>query len=161
MQIEQTIQHNLIQLKDLLQQLSVEEYTQSLTILNGQTIGKHVRHIIEYYICLTQNQSTMCYDDRQRNIIWENELPTTLAQISSIMEVLPGIDIHQKIRLKQLIGKENITVESTIGREMLYCIDHCIHHLAIIKIAVSSAFPTVHVPVEFGIAYSTLNYQKS
>ena len=158
MQIEQIIQHNLIQLKDLLQQLTVEQYSHSLEILNGQTVGKHVRHIIEYYLCLTQNNSTICYDNRQRNLIWENNVNETIQQISSIIEVLPTIDLNQKVELKQLIADEQITVESTVGREMLYCIDHCIHHLAIIKIAVSTAFPTIYLPAEFGIAYSTLNY---
>ena len=158
MQIKQTIHQNLLQLEQILHQLSDEDYTCPLSILNGQTIGKHVRHIVEFYQCLMEAKSIVCYDERKRNILLETSTEYSISIVDRIMDKIDTLDFNQNIQLKQLVNDEVFFVNSTIGRELIYCIDHSIHHFAIIKMALKENFKTLDLTEDFGIAYSTLKY---
>jgi hypothetical protein len=57
-------------------------------------------------------------------------------------------------------GQDNLLVQSTIGRELIYNIEHTIHHLAIVKIALKSSIPGMHLPEHFGVAPSTIRYRQ-
>ena len=52
MQLQKAIGNVFVQLNESLQQLSNDEYTQQCPTLFNATIGQHVRHIIELFICL-------------------------------------------------------------------------------------------------------------
>ncbi len=52
MKIEKTIQNVLTQLCDSMHQLTNEEYSSPVGILSNATIGQHVRHIVELFVCL-------------------------------------------------------------------------------------------------------------
>jgi len=43
---------NLIQIKDLLGNITAAHYTTKPEILSGASIGQHVRHILEFYLLL-------------------------------------------------------------------------------------------------------------
>ena len=160
MQIKQTIRQNLHQLEDILLQLNDEEYTDSLTILNNQTIGKHVRHIVEFYGCLAHANSMVCYDARKRDELLETSTSYTINYIHQLNQTIEQLDFHQSIILKQLVNDEEFEIATTIGREMIYCIDHSIHHFAIIKIAIQHHLPSITIDAHFGIAYSTIKYNQ-
>jgi hypothetical protein len=49
---------------------------------------------------------------------------------------------------------------TSYNRELVYNLEHAIHHMAIMKIAVDNAFPQVQMPENFGVAYSTIRYQQ-
>ncbi|TAG65626.1 MAG: DinB family protein, partial [Runella slithyformis] len=51
--------------------------------------------------------------------------------------------------------------QTTLSRELVYIAEHAIHHLAILKIALRAHFPDIALPVHFGVAYSTVQYQNS
>jgi uncharacterized damage-inducible protein DinB len=58
-------------------------------------------------------------------------------------------------------GCENATkVTTTFQRELTYLIEHSIHHLAIISIALRDSFATIEVPKYFGVAFSTIIHQE-
>ena len=52
MLLKHPIQNVFVQLSESLNQLSDGEYIQPSTILFNATIGQHVRHIIELFLCL-------------------------------------------------------------------------------------------------------------
>ncbi|QTV06160.1 hypothetical protein [Faecalibacter bovis] len=160
MQIKESIHQSLSQLENILIQLNDTEYTQAIEILNGQTIGKHVRHIVEFFQCLLIADDVVCFDNRKREVLIENSTIYTLDRIKSIKQKIEFLDFNQPIILRQLIADDVIEVQSTIGRELIYCIDHSIHHFAIIKMVLRSDFPYISISEDFGIAYSTLNYTK-
>lgn len=161
MQIQVTIHQILDQLSSILSQLDDYKYTKELPILNNQTIGKHSRHIIEFFQGLTNTQNYICYDERIRDLKLETSIEYTLNTLDIIKTKIEDLDFEQKIEFKQLINTNLFTTETTIGREMIYCIDHGIHHFAIIKIALKDSFPSININEDFGIAYSTLNFQKN
>ncbi len=59
----------LEQLINLVQDLTQTEYCESLIILNGNTVGKHIRHVIEFYELLMNGYHTgkLNYDQRRHN----------------------------------------------------------------------------------------------
>ena len=69
MLLKKPIQHVFAQLKDLLHQISSEEYKMPSTLLSGATIGQHVRHIIELFQCLEKGYETgvVNYEKRKRD----------------------------------------------------------------------------------------------
>ena len=51
MQLKATGQTILKQIFDLINQLNDAEYSAELDLLNGNSIGKHVRHVVEFFEC--------------------------------------------------------------------------------------------------------------
>lgn len=54
---------------------------------------------------------------------------------------------------------QQINVESSYCRELIYNIEHCIHHQAFIKTALFSIGKT-EIEENFGVAKSTIQYRK-
>ena len=52
------------------------------------------------------------------------------------------------------------TIDSTVGRELLYNLEHCIHHLALIKIGLKLVAPQIELPTHFGFARSTILHKE-
>ena len=52
MQLQQSVKNVFLQLSESLHQLTDEQYVQPSKTLFNATIGQHVRHIIELFICL-------------------------------------------------------------------------------------------------------------
>ena len=59
--------------------------------------------------------------------------------------------------ISNLNGITHIT-PSSYSREILYAIEHAVHHMAILKIGVNLEFKKVTVPPNFGVAESTVRY---
>ena len=52
-------------------------------------------------------------------------------------------------------------ISTSFKRELMYGIDHAIHHLAIVKIGIKYAFPFIKLNPELGIATSTLKFNRT
>ena len=52
-----------------------------------------------------------------------------------------------------------IEIESNYNRELLYNLEHCIHHQALIKVAIIQS-ATIEIDENFGVARSTIEYRK-
>lgn len=152
----------LHQLKTLAHYIKNEGYTQSLELLGGNSIGKHYRHIIEFYQCLLGSQGVINYDKRQRSLDLENNVDFALDTINTIIATLEKEPIADDCDYEADFsddGGENIKVKTSFARELAYNIEHTIHHMAIIQIVVRHYFPHVILEEGFGIAASTLRYQ--
>jgi hypothetical protein len=55
--------------------------------------------------------------------------------------------------------RKRLELTATTLRELLYNLEHCIHHQALIKVAVLES-DTIFVNENFGVARSTLNIEK-
>ncbi len=44
-------------------------------------------------------------------------------------------------------------------REMVYLVEHSIHHYALIRIGLQENFSDIFIPKNFGVAYSTVKYR--
>ena len=158
-----------IVLNDLRHYLSIIEpvtYQAPMDLLSGSTIGQHTRHIIEFYNCLIeQNDSTAVpvinYAKRRRDYEIESQPDHALRYVEDLCQKLQDLDAEKKCMLDCAEhGNDNIMVSSTIGRELIYNIEHTIHHLAIVKIALKATAPSIDLPEHFGVAPSTIRHRQ-
>jgi hypothetical protein len=153
-----SINKNLDELVDLLRQLSKSEYADSCAELSGASIGEHTRHIIEMFQCLERqyDMGVINYDNRDRNGLIQTDKEFATDQI---LDLKGKLDKENKnIELKQIIDQEEIRIKSNYFRELLYNLEHCIHHQALIKVAVLK-LENVIVDADFGVARSTIEYR--
>ena len=141
-------------------------YQSPLDVLSGSTIGQHTRHIIEFYNCLLEqslnsNEPVINYAKRKRDHRIESEPDHALSYVDVIIEKLNELDADQLCLLNCAEhGQEDLMVNSTIGRELIYNIEHTIHHLAIVKIALKKIMPGIALPEHFGVAPSTIRHRQ-
>ncbi|GAB2583930.1 DinB family protein [Spirosoma areae] len=154
----------MMQLAEVIGQLTDEDYARPLAVLSGNTIGKHVRHILEFYELLVNSAQTgqLNYDRRQRDLRLEVDTDEALRRIGSIDRAIHWLDLNQSLHLEadlSVSGDETIQIPSSFARELLYNVEHAIHHMALIQVAVQNEFPAVELPQHFGVAYSTVQHQ--
>lgn len=153
------IRHTLEELKDLLNQLSNEDFALPILYLGNSSVGEHTRHIIEMFQCLLNSYESglLNYDDRKRNSLIQTD---TNFAIQSIDDIIKSIEIENKsIVLNQIFYENNVSIETNYFRELLYNLEHCIHHQALIKVAVFQ-LGDIQLTETFGIAASTIEYRK-
>lgn len=149
------IEITLGELASVISRIHPDDYTRPCDALSNSTIGQHTRHIIELFQCL-QNQyetGTINYDLRERNKVIENDATFACLCIDGIKSRL---DMPDKILV--LEGEQG-SVNTNYFRELLYNLEHCIHHQALLKVAFN-AFNCAEVSDEFGVAPSTIKYRK-
>jgi hypothetical protein len=154
-----SINNSLEELVDLLNQLSEKEYSSSCFELSGASIGEHTRHIVEMFQCLNQNYDLgiVNYDKRERNVLIQTNTDFAVQMILDVKNSIQKED--KKLELQQMIDGIAIKIQSNYNRELLYNLEHCIHHQALIKVAILK-FENVAVNENFGVARSTVEYRK-
>lgn len=154
-------------LADLRLYLSVIDpdlYSSGIDLLSGSTIGQHTRHIIEFYQCLLeqcsgQSSTTINYSERRRDYLIETVPGHALDCINEIRARIASLNPSQFCILDGEEHGSTDAVTSTIGRELIYNIEHTIHHLAIVKIALKVVMPSLQLPEHFGVAPSTIRHR--
>ncbi len=162
--LQRTTADTLQQLIDVLAQLDDNAYQQSLPVLSGSSIGKHVRHITEFYLCLFGGVPVkqVNYDARKRNLQLETDVRFAAHTLYSIVREVLSIDTDHALQLRQeYTPGEPIWAGSTLYRELIFNLEHCIHHLATIRIGVNGMRQAYSMPETFGVAPSTIQHQQS
>lgn len=149
----------LEQFQQVLSGLSSEQYRTPVQVLEGGTIGKHTRHIVELYLCAFQGYADgeVCYDARQRDPLLESDRDAALSAIDRIKGELERPD--RDILLTGEFGGQPYAIRSNYQRELLYNLEHCIHHLALIRPALRE-LGWNDIPESFGVAPSTMVHRK-
>lgn len=154
----------LSQLINVTHQLDDAHFSQPLTILSGNTFGKHVRHIIEFYNCLVDGYDSgiVNYDLRKHNLQIENSKQSAIEAMNEILSAIDMLEDKSLVLNVDYNGSGNVQRTFTsFNRELVYNIEHAIHHMAILKIAVVASFNQVILPENFGVAYSTVRFRES
>lgn len=161
--MKKTIKENLDQLSELLQKISKREYTKQAEVLSGSTIGQHIRHILEFYLVLVESGNhIISYDTRKRDQTVEGTPELALKLIQTIRAGIDKLNEYEAITLDADFtedGSIKSKIVSSYAREMAYCLEHSIHHQALIKAGLVSLNRKNLVNDKFGVAYSTLQYQ--
>ncbi|WP_316838699.1 hypothetical protein [Pedobacter gandavensis] len=163
MYLKEPINRLFDQLSLVLAELSDEQYKEKIPAMSGATIGQHIRHIIEIYTELYKgyDYGTVNYDRRKRDPQLESDRALAVLRIDEIEDLLVQPD-KQLLHLANysLTETEGIAVHSSYFRELVYNLEHTVHHMALIRIAVSS-ISTIRLPEDFGLAISTLKYRQT
>jgi hypothetical protein len=149
-------------LQSILNQIEEADYKKELTILKAASIGKHVRHIIEFYECLLFSpvNETINYDIRKRNLLLEENVVYATNFITEIIDQIERIELNKRLILVSQYNGENFSMESSLYREITYNIEHTVHHLAIISMVIPLHFDYIILSKNFGYADSTIQYRK-
>ena len=163
MQLLQGVQHVFVQLSNSIEQLTSEQYTTKIPVLSNATIGQHVRHIVELFLCLEKGYETALvnYEKRERDINIETNKAFANSLLKKIFKELPkgnrqllletGYEEH---------SDQAIHISSNYYREIVYNLDHTVHHMALIRIGIN-AIAGGSLPETYGVAGSTVKYRKN
>lgn len=158
-------QKNLQQLRSLLQRMSTEQYNNKVNILSGATIGQHIRHILEFYQCVLDHpEDVVNYDIRERNRLLETDVEYTIITIDGLLSKL---EVHTEDHYVVFEGNFSVTNDVTLTmatslyRELAYCLEHGIHHQALIKIGLTELNLSSHIDSSFGVAATTLRFKNN
>ena len=158
--IFQQLSQQLLSLIVLLKSLSNDQYSRKIKHLGNASIGGHTRHIIELIQCVNKgyDSDTVDYLNRIRNLDLENSKSLALEVLLEIEKELKRSDTN----LKMVVENTSLdcSVNTTYFREVVYNTEHTIHHLALIKVALLEMNLDL-VNHDFGMAYSTIQYQAS
>ncbi|UXX80932.1 hypothetical protein N7E81_07445 [Reichenbachiella carrageenanivorans] len=163
MEIKPAVHRIFDQLTFLLENLTNEEYSKIAEVLSCSSIGQHVRHSLAFFTCLFQGipLGVVNYDERERDVFLENNTLEALGCLSQLSEQLEGLTDNPVLVLKQSYDQTSIEVATNLSRELIYCIEHTVHHLALIKIGLKEFKPDLVLPKGFGVACSTIKYRQS
>lgn len=150
-------QHVLDDLVDLLLKMSDEDFTRRMVVLSESSVGQHVRHCIDMYNCVFDGykHSTVNYNARKRDTKLSDYVTNALENLLFIIDQ-SAILRDKSLWLTDGNGEE---FQTSLNRELLYCNEHAVHHMALIKIAIKQ-MGTYEISAEFGVAPSTIKYQK-
>lgn len=153
------------QLIGLCENVNTSQYTKPLELLSNNTIGKHLRHIIEFYDILIdacEENKPVSYDSRIHCTETETNVKLASERVNKALNWVKDIRESKKLELVvsyDNVNKSSFSISSTLERELVYNIEHAIHHMAIIRIAIEKEFPEITLDKHFGIAYSTIRFR--
>lgn len=148
------IREQLETLSDLLTILEPDQFVQPSRFLGGATIGGHTRHIVELLACTINGYDSghADYHNRERNLLLETSIESAQQFLATLMEQLEMPDKAMILR------GDGCSAATTYYRELMYNTEHIIHHLALIKVALTEMGFT-QISENFGMAYSTIKYK--
>lgn len=161
-----TAKKNLLQIRDLLQGIDNEYYTRKADILSGSTIAQHIRHILEFYLLLVSGSFSgiISYDKRQRDSRIENDRHFAISMIDRLIQGIDTLDEKLTVKFEgdfTADGSSQNMIHSSVGRELAYCIEHSIHHQALIKAGLIALGLKELTNDHFGVAYSTIRFREN
>ncbi len=155
----QTNQQTLNEYIEILMLLEDNVYTTPCGLLTNATIGQHTRHIIELYQCLLNGyqNAEVAYDKRKRDIRIERSKLFAIAQIQDILHQLDRP--NKELTIEYELNGVAVRLVSNYYREVMYNLEHTIHHQALIKVAINQLSYLI-LPASFGVAPSTIQFRK-
>jgi hypothetical protein len=164
MQISTSAIRILDQLRDFTEAIDPNHFCKPSTFLSGSTIGQHLRHTLEFFICFEKGfyEGRLNYDKRAHDKLIETDKFIALFTIERIKDFVINIDLEKNLELEvsyDLTSDSFSTVSTNALRELVYNIEHAVHHMAIMKIGIREVAPYLNLPTDFGVAASTVRYQ--
>jgi hypothetical protein len=162
--LHQACVHILNQLSTLVDQINEVDFARPVESLSNSTIGQHLRHTLEFFLCFQHGYQSgfINYDKRAHDKLIESDKFIALSAIGKVADFIEGLqDKPLKLEAGYDLGKEVfVTIDTNATRELVYNIEHAVHHMAIIKIGVREIATYIDLPTDFGIAASTIRYKE-
>ena len=161
MPLQQSVRNVFMQLTATLELLSDVQYTHTSNVLSKSSIGQHVRHIIEMFVCLEEGyeQGVVNYEARKRDRQIETERSMAIELLKKIFE---GLEKADKALVMEASfdedSNEPLRFDTNYYREVAYNLEHTIHHMALIKLGIQEV-SDIRIPENFGVASSTIKFR--
>ncbi|PZR28802.1 MAG: hypothetical protein DI535_05070 [Citrobacter freundii] len=154
----------LHQLQQLLTQLSDEAYTKPVALLSNASIGQHTRHVIEFFQELNKGYISghIDYDARQRDMQLETFRNKAIDEIAALTQQLDKPDRSLLLITVSAAGPDDVSsrISSNYYRELLYNLEHSVHHMALVRIAIQ-LLSSIDIPESFGVAEATIKFRQA
>jgi hypothetical protein len=138
----------------------------------AQAVGPHVRHILEHYQALilhldSPDSPSVDYDARDRDRVVQSQPEATKARLRAVgarldaLATQPGLVLEMPIQTCLKTGEAGdmeLTVPSTLGRELLFLSSHTVHHFALLGHYCKAA--GVEMGADFGKAPATVAFER-
>jgi len=140
------------------------DYARPMEVFNGSTLGKHFRHIFDFFNCLIEqcDCKSVDYAKRERDELIETQSAYAARHFELLKGRLSDLEEHKNLEVFAdflLSDGSRPSVQTTIGREIMYAYDHAVHHLAIVKIGLKALDPYLPINEQMGVAASTIKHQ--
>lgn len=142
--------------------LIIDNPALSTKIYADSGIGRHVRHVIDHFMALKNSLKTNLVDYNCRHRDSEIEIDKQQAK-QSLVAMIDWLDSNQledrMIKVYSEIScQQTLSCEfcSTVDRELLYLINHTIHHTAYIKLVMQTY--DIKLDKSVGLAPGTATY---
>jgi hypothetical protein len=162
MYLKNIIQTVFAELADSITNVRDGDYAAKCERLSGATIGQHVRHVVELFQCLEWGYDTgmVNYEKRKRDIRIETDANFAL----QLLEEIPGnIFLEDKpMEVEASFGNNDmyVSVKGSYYRELVYNIEHTIHHMALIRVGLQE-LGGYQLPDTYGVSPATIQYRKT
>jgi uncharacterized damage-inducible protein DinB len=134
-------------------------------------IGKHIRHINDHFLALIHgiNIGVIDYNRRNRGTAIETKIDVALSELQQLIIWLENYENttdheqrHKSIKIFSEIDclhTINQEFDSTVARELLYLINHTIHHAAHIGLIAKNQ--GIEIPLNTGMAPCTMTFLRA
>ena len=158
------LSQSLAQINDVFSALNVLPNTMANEYFNDLRIGCHLRHIYDHVLAVKKSENTGVVDYNLRNRCSQIECDRALShqlwcelmvwcQQLNVCVLSKPVKVVSEVNALQSMSVE---VQSQFARELLYLINHSIHHLAYIKLLLQQK--NITLPDTVGLAPSTATY---
>lgn len=148
----------------LMKQIEENDFVASPPVFFGASISKHLRHIYEFYNCLlsAEESGIVDYDSRQRDLKLEEDKEYAIQKFLELASRIKEDRTHSDLQLVSLYhyGETTFHSNTSFERELIFNVEHLVHHLAIIKQGIITNFQNIELSENFGVARSTLDYRQ-
>jgi uncharacterized damage-inducible protein DinB len=151
---------SLDDLANLLARTSDETYAWKPSGGVSGSVGAHVRHVLDHVKALVERprQNPMTYDRRVRDTAVEQRRLSgieALRRARQHLATLADAPCDEPVVLEAVVeyGQPPIAVPTSLAREVVFALQHTIHHQAIIAVLLQQV--GVQVPARFGYAPAT------
>jgi uncharacterized damage-inducible protein DinB len=128
-------------------------------------IGQHVRHVLDHYRAFTNGIDHRCvdYNFRTRDSAEEQDACFAESNIDTLIQWLEAFNVPSEeisvISEISLLEQQSEVLTSNAERELLYLINHSIHHMAYASLLANAK--GVFVPREIGLAPGTASFERN
>ena len=125
-------------------------------------IGKHVRHILDHFWSMEVGLQTgvIDYTMRHRNTAIESDAEiahNATEKLIAWLDTLPSdnqpLEVVNEI---SVTSEETITTPTNVDRELIYLINHTLHHVAYASLVAN--LHDIEIPQYLGVAPATATY---
>lgn len=164
MNLSKACTNTLSQLADLIHQIDEVDFVKPSQALGNSTIGQHLRHTLEFFICFENGfeSGLINYDKRAHDKLIESDKFIALSSINRIVDFVSNLK-EKSLKLEvgyDLHSEDYVSIDTTATRELVYNIEHAVHHMAIMKIGIREVASYISLPDDFGIAASTIRHKE-
>ncbi len=152
----------------LLGSLTPEQYVKPHSNCYHSTIGGHLRHNLDHFLCFQAGVKSgkIDYDARSREEFLETNpeyAARKMLELTVFLGTLQREDFDRALKIKMDSGATHPETgpwsRSSLRRELQFLISHTIHHYAFIATLCSE--DGSNLPKNFGVAPSTLRFRNA